>query len=229
MKKINVVIPARGGSKRIHRKNLALINGKPLLSYTIEVCRLIECIDRIIVSTDDDEIANVSLEYGAEIPFMRPKSFGLDMSPDNDFLKHFFENIDCDEVLFLRPTTPFRKPEVVIQAIECYWKNKSSISGFRSVNATGDNPYKMFKMNKQNMCSGFFDHFNGIKDYSNLPRQTFPKAYQANGYADVVKRTTLFDNDSVYGDLIYGFITPKTIDIDLPDDLELANIYARNR
>ena len=228
MKKINVIIPARGGSKRIHRKNLANINGKPLLAYTIEVCKLIPNIGRVIVSTDDFEIADISVKYGAEIPFMRPKEYGKDSSPDNGFLKHYFSEILCDETLFLRPTSPFRKPEVIVSAIEKYWKIKDNITGFRSVNPTGDNPYKMFQMTEDNFCFGFFDDFNGIKDYSNLPRQTFPSAYQANGYVDIVKRSTLFNDMSVYGKKIYGFITPKTIDIDLPDDLEMANIYARN-
>lgn len=228
MKKLNVIIPARGGSKKIHRKNLASVNGIPLLAYTIEVCQQIDAVDRIIVSTDDPQIAEAALLYGAEIPFMRPKEYGQDMSPDNGFLKHFFNNIDCAEALFLRPTTPFRKPEIVMAAIRCYWENVKNITGFRSVHLTGDNPYKMFQMNSENICSGFFSDYNGIKDYSNLPRQTFPEAYQANGYVDIVKKKTLFGEDSVYGNIIYGFTTPKTIDIDLPEDLELANIYAKN-
>lgn len=229
MRKINAVIPARGGSKRIHRKNLALINNKPLIAYTIELCRALDIVDRVIVSTDDKEIAKVSLNYGAEIPFMRPKAYSLDMSPDNDFLKHFFQEIGCEEALFLRPTTPFREPVLVSQAIKCFWEQEDTITGFRSVNLTGDNPYKMFQMDDDNMCHGFFDDFKGIKDYSNLPRQTFPQAYQANGYVDLIKRKTLFTQNSVYGARIYGFITPKTIDIDLPDDLKLANVYARNK
>ena len=146
MKKITAIIPARGGSKKIHRKNLADVNGKPLLAYTIETCGAINLVDRIIVSTDDKEIADIAIRYGAEIPFMRPEAFGLDMSPDDDFLKHFFNEIDCDEALFLRPTTPFRDPIIVTSAIIKYWEISTSITGFRSVNHTGDNPYKMFQI-----------------------------------------------------------------------------------
>ena len=89
MRKISALIPARGGSKGVHKKNIKRLHGYPLISYSILACKMSRMIDRIIVSTDDEEIAKVSLEYGAEVPFLRPEELAQDDSTDREVIQHY--------------------------------------------------------------------------------------------------------------------------------------------
>ena len=218
--KLVAIIPARGGSKGIYRKNIVDLGGFPLIAYTIAACKMTKNIDRIIISTEDTKIAEIAKSYGAEVPFMRPKKYSRDDSRDVEFLKHFFDNIDVEEVALMRPTTPFRNPAFVDKVIEKYFTIKQKITGLRSVNEINENPYKVFKIEGQ-CVSGFFTDFNGIKNYTNLPRQSFPKAYIGNGHVDIVKRDTVCQNKT-FGDKIYPYICDKIIDIDSSYDLRSA-------
>jgi N-acylneuraminate cytidylyltransferase len=218
--KIHAIIPARGGSKGIPRKNIKLLGGHPLLAYSIAACKMSENIDRIIVSTEDEEIAAIARQYGAEIPFMRPVEHSKDTSTDVDFLKHFFKNIDAEEVALVRPTTPLRNPYIMDEIVELYFAEKEEISGFRSVNQLNESPYKLFQV-IEGRCRGFFKDFNGIKEYSNLPRQTFPMAYEANGHLDIVKKETV-EKGTTFGTEIGAHVGPSVIDIDSIEDFKYA-------
>ena len=158
------IIPARGGSKSIPRKNIMDIKGYPLIAYTIAACQMSEKINRIIVSTEDIEIASISLKFGAEVPFVRPAIYSKDNSRDLGFLKDFFDNIEADEVALMRPTTPLREPEYIDDAIETYYKNRKNITALRSLNKINETPYKVFKIEKNGLCSGFFEDYKGKKD-----------------------------------------------------------------
>ncbi len=103
--KLTAVIPARGGSKGVPRKNIKLLQGHPLISYSIVACKMSCLIDRVVVSTDDDEIAEVAKSYGAEI-LKRPEEYSQDNSTDWQVINHFFQSYDVDDVVYLRPTTP---------------------------------------------------------------------------------------------------------------------------
>lgn len=224
--KINAIIPARGGSKGIPKKNLAKIGGHPLIAYAITACRLAKSIDRVIVSTDSEEIAAVAKFYGAEIPFMRPQELARDNSTDVGFLKHYWQyTFAGEEVALMRPTTPFRDPNFIDYVVAEYFKHQDNISGLRSLNEINESPYKVYKV-EENICKGFFDNFEGIANYSNLPRQIFPKTYQANGHIDIVKRKTLFEKNEAFGDKIYAIIGERVIDIDSRFDLEIAQYQA---
>ena len=213
--KIAAIIPARGGSKGIPRKNIKLLDGHPLIAYSIVACKLSENINRIIVSTEDEEIAAI-----AEVPFMRPPEYATDISRDIDFLNHFFENIEADEAALIRPTTPLRTPEIMDEIIDLFFEKKEEISGLRSVNELNESPYKLFRL-VDGFCRGFFEEFNGIKEYSNLPRQTFPKAYEANGHVDIIKKETL-KGGTAFGTKIYAHVGPSVVDIDSLKDFEYA-------
>lgn len=216
------IVPARGGSKGIPRKNIIDVGGYPLLAYTIAACRLSKKIERIIVSTEDEEIASIAEQYGAEVPFRRPIEYSQDDSTDVGFLNHFFENFDVEEVALMRPTSPFRDPEVIDSSLMAYEKSPDSITGFRTVNEITENPYKVVKL-KNNYFEGFFSDFKGIKNYNNLPRQTFPTAYVGNGYVDVCKKSTIV-NGLTFGDKVYSHITESIIDIDSQFDLKIARL-----
>ena len=121
--KIMAVVPARSGSKGVPNKNIRELSGKPLLAYSIVAAQKASLIDRIIVSTDSDEYAFLAKEYRAEIPFLRPSEYADDKSTDYDFVKHLLdwladnENTLPEYIVHLRPTTPFRNPVVLDDAI----------------------------------------------------------------------------------------------------------------
>tara|TARA_R110002096_G_scaffold244371_5_gene436590 strand:- start:209 stop:919 length:711 start_codon:yes stop_codon:yes gene_type:complete len=217
---ITAIIPARGGSKTIPRKNLVEIGGHPLIAYSIAACSLAKNIDRIIVSTEDAEIADVSRSYGAEVPFMRPDELSRDDSSDVGFLTHFFSEVSDEHVALIRPTTPFRDPRFMDETIEMYFTLHDSVTGLRTVEETNDNPYKIYQING-NICQGFFLDFMGNPDYTNLPRQSFPKAYVGNGHIDIIKKKTV-DTESTFGAKIHAVVCEKMIDIDSQADLEYA-------
>ena len=223
---ITAIIPARGGSKGIPNKNIKLLNGKPLIAYSIDACKKSKNINRIIVSTEDKEIAKIAESYGAEIPFLRPKKYSTDTSTDNGFLKHFFEHINVDEVALIRPTTPLRKSKIIDNIIKTYFSHKNNITGLRSMHIT-ETPYKLFKLTDNNICTRFFDTFNNISNYSNLPRQSFPKTYDPNGYVDIVKKSTLYTGN-IYGEKLYGYITNHITDIDNIEDFLYAEYQSIN-
>jgi len=223
---ITALIPARGGSKSIPRKNIVDVGGFPLISYSIAACKLSKNIDRIVVSTEDEEIATIAEKFGAEVPFMRPAELSQDDSTDVGFLKHFFNNINVGDVALIRPTTPLREPKVLDKVIECYFGTRERITGLRTVNEINENPYKVYKI-YNNACKGFFKDFEGHGDYTNLPRQTFPKAYIGNGRIDIIKKETVLQG-STYGDMIYPYICDKTIDIDSFYDLKMARIMIQD-
>ena len=226
-KAMAAIIPARSGSKSIANKNIYHIGGHPLIAYSIAAAKATLGIDRVIVSTDCDNIAGIAESYGAEIPFMRPKQYARDDSPDNEFLLHFFDHVPVTEVVFLRPTTPFRNVQFISQAIIDYHRLKDEISGLRSVHNIADTPYKLFQIQDQRLRS-FFEDFNGITDFSNLPRQRFPKTYKADGHVDIVKRETL-KAGSVYGQEIYAVVGKPVVDIDSLWDLEHAENQFNNQ
>ena len=218
--KITALIPARGGSKGVPKKNIKILGKHPLLSYSIAACKLSKKIDRIIVSTDDKTIAEIAKSYGAEVPELRPSHLANDTSTDWDVINYFFENNNHEEVVYLRPTTPLRDPLLIDQYIEIYASNKSDASGFRSMHALPEPPYKMF-MIEDGCCKGFFNDYEGIEDYTNLPRQTFPKAYQPNGYIDIAKRTTVNSGNTAFGTKLFPFITPVVTEIDTIEEFEI--------
>ncbi len=103
------LITARGGSKGIPRKNIKKLNGRPLIEWTIEAALKAECIDRVVVSTDDYEIANIALKCKAEVPFMRPQEYSTDIASSIDVVLHTLAEIpEAKDILLLQPTSPFR-------------------------------------------------------------------------------------------------------------------------
>jgi len=222
VKQMTAIIPARAGSIGVPRKNIVPIGVHPLIAYSIVACKLSKRINRIIVSTEDEEIAEIARSYGAEVPFMRPKEYSENDSRDVEFLNHFFDNINVEEAAFIRPTTPLRSPFILDKAIDVYYENKSLITSLRSLHKANSSPFKMFGV-KENICHGFFKDYNGIENYSNYPRQFFPNAYEGNGHIDIVKREVVKNGDT-FGDKIYAFVVDKITDIDVPFDLEILNL-----
>tara|TARA_R110000824_G_scaffold101386_6_gene240877 strand:- start:11229 stop:11966 length:738 start_codon:yes stop_codon:yes gene_type:complete len=212
-------IPARGGSKGVPRKNIKNLGGHPLIAYSIAACKMSKYIDDVYVSTEDLEIAKIAEKYGAKIPFIRPVEYAADDSTDHDVLNHFFKHVSAKELVFIRPTTPLRDPEYIDVIIERYFENKRKLTSVRSVHEMPESPYKFVKI-ENGFCKGFFKDYKGNKDYTNLPRQNFPKAYQPNGYADIVKRS-IVESGVSFGGKVMAHITEFMTEVDVPYQFEL--------
>ena len=226
MKPLAALIPARGGSKGVLKKNIKKICDFPLIAYSIVACKMCKNIDRVIVSTDDPEIAEIASKYGAEIPFLRPRELARDSSTDLEVIRHLLNNIDVPEIAYIRPTTPLRDPVYMDFYIEEYYRNREEITSIRSMHELAESPYKFLQI-KDGSCYGFFSDFKGIKDYTNLPRQIFPKAYHPNGYIDIIKKKTI-EEGSTYGEKVFPVVTDFVTEIDTVNQLKYLEYEMNN-
>jgi len=220
---IVAIIPARGGSKSIPHKNTIDLDGFPLLAYSIAAARLSKLITRIIVSTDNAEIADIALKFGAEVPFLRPKKYATDKSTDLEFVQHTLrwfqkkENRTPDYLVHLRPTTPLRKPRQVDNAVRLMIENPKA-TALRSVHEIRESPYKLLGM-ENGYLIGLFPN-DPRPEYYNLPRQAFPSVYQPNGYVDVLVCKNVLETNRLHGDKVLGFITEDVGELDKIEDIE---------
>jgi len=231
--KILTIIPARGGSKGIKLKNLSKINGKPLVAFSIEHSLESKLINRTIVSTDNEEIAKVSEEYGAEIPIFRSKELAGDLILDLPVFEHMLnylkdeENYEPEIVVHLRPTSPYRKSNWIDSAIKLLIKNTTADS-VRSVSEPSQHPYRVFEIKNKYLFPLMQERHP--EPYL-LRRQDLPKMYYYNCVIDVTKPNTIFNKKSMTGDKMLPYIMKPedSIDIDKPMDLEFAKFFLKSR
>ena len=231
--KILTIIPARGGSKGIRLKNLSKIYGKPLVAYSIEHSLASKLINRTIVSTDNEEIAKVSEEYGAEIPIFRSKELAGDDVLDFPVFEHMLtylkkeENYEPEIVVHLRPTSPYREPKWIDSAINILVENPSADS-VRSVSEPSQHPYRVFEIKNKYLHPLMNERHP--EPYL-LRRQDLPKMYYYNCVIDVTKPSTIFNKKSMTGDKMLPYIMKRedSIDIDTPMDLEFAKVFLKGR
>ena len=224
-KEVLALIPARGGSKSIPRKNLIKILGKPLIIWTIELAKKSELINRIIVSTDDEEIAKVALDNGAEVPFIRPSKYAEDQSTDIDVFRHCLkwlksnENYQPEIIAHLRPTGPARDINLIDLAIKKILHNPKAHS-LRSISLASQTPFKMWFLDED---KEFMNPVIKLKDCSeshSLPRQILPKAYWQNGYIDIIRSGTILNLKSMVGKCSIPFIINHMVhDLDYIEDI----------
>lgn len=217
------IIPARSGSKGVPKKNIRLLAGYPLITYSIIASKLSSKIERTIVSTDSQEFAEIALSYGAEVPFLRPKEISRDDSLDIEYVKHALDWLQTCEgnqpeyLVILPPPTPLRDPVLIDRAIEKIIQNKDTTS-LRSAHETRESPYKLFEI-KDDFFVGMFPD-DPRPEYYNLPRQAFPPVYHPNGYVDIIKSQTVMNTGSLHGPRILSFITPEVGELDRPEDFD---------
>lgn len=218
------IIPARGGSKGVPEKNKKLLAGKPLVVYSIEQGLKSNYLDNLIVSTDDPEIAEISIKAGVEVPFMRPENLAKDHSSSIDLVLHaleFFEsqNIFFDAVCLLQPTVPFRKSEFIDAAIEQFKsKNTDCLISVREI-PHQFNPYWVFEKKDNDLLISSKNDFPIIKR-----RQELPSAFYRDGSIYLTKTEVVKRDNSFFGKEI-GFIISDNqnhINIDTLDDWEQA-------
>lgn len=196
-----------------------------MIAYAIVASKLTKNIDRTIVSTDSGQIAEIAKKYGAEVPFLRPSEISLDKSTDLEFVQHaigwFKENEKSvpELLIHLRATTPLRDPVEIEKAIELF-KGKPESTALRSVHELAESPQKVFQIDRNGFLRGFFPD-DPRPEYYNLPRQVFPKAYQPNGYVDILKTDYIIKSGKLHGTNMLSFITKVAVEVDLLSDFEL--------
>ena len=224
------LIVARGGSKSIPRKNIRPAGGKPLIAHTIEAALASGCLDRVILSTDDPEIAEVAEKYGAEVPFMRPAEMAGDASPVIDASLHAFQWLEKNEHYFpmfgmlLPPTSPLRTAGDIQKAVAlAVERNADAVVG---VTEADRHPYLMKKIDGQGRLSPFMD-----TPLSESRRQDLPPVYAINGAIYLVKRTVLQEQRSwcPAGALAYVMPAERSLDVDTPWDLTLVDLVLEGK
>lgn len=214
------IIPARGGSKGLPQKNIKKLNGVPLIAYTIKAAHKANCISRIILTTDSEEIAKLAVEYGAEAPFLRPKSLAGDNSLVFDAFKHAIdwllenEGLEVEAFAALNPTSPFRTAEDIDNAVHLFKKKRAnSVISFTKQN----HPIEWSRYIDRNK------QFHRIVSEEINNRQEYKESYRFNG-AVYVYKTQLIKQRLMYTNNSYAYIMPKdrSIDIDTIEDFEYA-------
>lgn len=228
--KILGIIPARGGSKSIPHKNIALLGGKPLIYYTIREAKKSRLLDAVIVSTDDPQIAAVARRYRADVPFLRPKKISGDRSTDIEFFQHALAWLEKHRgwkpeiVVNLRPTAPLRLSDDIDRALNLM--QETGCDSVRTVSAPNPfNPFKMwtFTAGAQAAMKPLIPTAHYARLGTDVPRQLLPQVYWQNGLVDAT-RAKFIRKGVIYGPDVRGIITDprRNADLDEPKDLRLA-------
>ena len=194
------IIPARGGSRRVPRKNIRLLAGKPLIAYTIEAARAATTLDRVIVSTDDEEIAGVARRYGGEVPFMRPAELAADDTPDAPVFLHALdwlakeEGFDPELVVNLRPTSPFKTGVVIDEVVEVALETRADV--VRTVTRVHGvhHPYWMFQLEEDGLAEPILPGIDLARFYQS---QLLPPVYRLNGIVDAMRVEAIRTGESL--------------------------------
>ncbi len=223
------IIPARGCSKGIPRKNVLPFGGFPLIAYSIVAGLRASTVDRVIVSTDNEEIASVARDWGAEVPFLRPAEFAQDLTPDLPVFQHALawlqdnEDYVPDLVVHLRPPAPVRPIGCVDEGVNLLC-NAPDADSLRALLPSPQNPYKMWRIED---TSGFLKPLlsvPGMSEPYNMPRQSLPASYWHAGHLDVIRRQTLTTGNSMTGSRILPMVLEEdfALDLDTPHDWRVA-------
>ena len=226
MRHVLGIIPARGGSKGLPRKNIRPLLGKPLIAWTIEQAKSSRYIDKVIVSTDDPEIAEIAEKCGAEVPFLRPKELATDDAKTIDVIMHAvnrFENEGeyFDIIVLLEPTSPLRKEDDLDNSIEFFIKNIDKVDSLVSVGEVHlENPYIMKKV--ENGCVKPFIEI----DENLYQRQQLPKIYFPYGVIYLSKTSTLKKYKTFYQERTIPYLIERWQNYEIDDVYDFTCIEA---
>jgi len=221
------VIPARGGSQSVPRKNIKLLKGYPLIKYSIDYSKSSNLIHRTVVSTDDTEIAKIAKDLGADVPFERPQSLGGDLVEDYPVILHALTELEkiyqerIDIIVLLRPTSPLRPSGLIESGIKLL-NNDPKASSVRAVTVSKEHPYRQWSL-KEGYISSFTNDSSDLLEPFNLPRQILPKVFFQTGDIEIIRRETLM-NGSVSGNRVLPLIIDanQVYDIDNQEDFDIA-------
>lgn len=216
------IIPARGGSKGVPGKNIKNLGDKPLIYYTIKAAKESVFIDRIIISTDDEEIAEVAKKCGAEVPFMRPDELATDTAKAIDTYLYTVNKLNesssdlIEEFIVLQPTSPLRSATDIDNAVEIFIRNRAD--SVISVVEAEHPPYWYKKITNEGILKDYFISNNSLN------RQEYDRTYLPNGAIFVFRYNILKETLNYYTDKTYPYIMPKerSVDIDNVLDFKMA-------
>ncbi len=225
-KKILAIIPARGGSKGVPRKNIKMLAGKPLLAWTIAEANKSKLIDMCVVSTEDEEIKSVAEAWGGNVPFMRPAELAQDDTPGIEPVLHAMELMPgYDLIVLLQATSPLRTVEDIDGAIvHCMEKERESCV---SVVEVTHSPYWMYRLDSQACLQPILK----IEKEESYQRQKLPKVYQLNGAVYVESVAFLKKTQGFVGNDTLGYVMPheRSYDIDTLFDFKIAEMLMEAR
>lgn len=221
------IIPARSGSKGLADKNIKLVNGKPLLAYTIEAAMKSKLFNEIFVSTDSEKYAKIALEWGANVPFLRSDELATDTASSLDVVKDALKRYkemgeEFDTVAILQPTSPLRSAEDIIAGYnKMIEKDANSIIAVCEVDHS---PLWSNTLPEDTSLTNFLK-----QEVINLNRQSLPTYYRINGALYLIKSDFLMMTDNIYSEKSYALVMPKerSVDIDNELDLKIAEIIIR--
>lgn len=226
MKSVVALIPARAGSKRVKNKNIRVLDGHPLIAYTIASAIGSGVFDMVIVSTESEEIADVAVRYGAEVPFLRPLEYASDTSADIEWVTYTMEQIarggrHYEYFSILRPTNPFRQPETIRRAWETFLS--SGADALRAVDKCTQHPYKMWVLEGDKIRPFVAEKIDGKCGY-NLPYQVLPEVYAQNASLEIARTDVLKRFGEIAGGEIAAFVAEgyEGFDINTQLDWEYA-------
>lgn len=226
-KRVLGLIPARAGSKGVPGKNIKLLAGKPLISYTIEAAKASGIFDFLVVSTDGEEIAAAAVKAGAEVPFIRPPELATDNAKGIDVLYHAMDwceenNKDFDWVMLLQPTSPLRSSEDILNACGIMQKRRAKV--IVSVCEAEDHPWWCNTLSREHSMDNFLR-----PEITRANRQDLPAYYKINGAIYLAEWNFINQRGSWYGPHTYAYVMPqeRSLDIDSPIDFELAGVMIR--
>ena len=226
------IIQARGGSKSIPEKNIKDLCGKPLIAWTILAAKSAKTITRVIVSTDDPLIAAVAVQFGAEVPFLRPAEFATDTAKIIGLLHHALkwleenENYKPQVVVQLKPTNPLRRAEHIDMCVNEFLNAKEKIDSLITVTKSPAHPLKMWKFEDGLVVPFIPENIFGLKEAAKLPRQLLPLAYVQNSCVNIINPDTITKLNSSIGGKIKGVVLESydAINIDNLLDFEIAEL-----
>jgi CMP-N,N'-diacetyllegionaminic acid synthase len=229
MTKTVALIPARSGSKGVPDKNIRLLGGQPLLAWSVRAAVLATSVQRVIVSTDSPDYARIARTHGAQAPFLRPEDASSDHAGDEAVAAHLVKWLQDegqalpDHIVYLRPTTPLRDPDVIDAAVKAL-ENNAAATSLRSIHQMAESAYKTFELRNGILASvGTGDT---ALDAASGPRQGFPETWIGNGYVDVFRSQRLTDGVPLYGDQVMGFVTETAPEIDTEEDFDYLEYQA---
>lgn len=225
--KVLGIVPARGGSRRVPGKNIRLLAGKPLIAYTIEAGLQSTSIERLIVSTDDKEIAEVARKWRAEVPFLRPADLAKDNTPDQPVFLHALEwlkendDYEPEVVVNLRPTTPFKTPQIIDEVVQRITATDADIVRTMILVEGVHHPYWMYRLSEDGSAEPFS---SDIKLSEYYQRQLLPPVYRINGVVDAMKTQVIYENNILDNQNMKGVIISEkeSMDIDTEFDFMLC-------
>lgn len=224
-KTVLAIVPARGGSKGIPRKNLREIGGKPLIAWTIIEAQKSRYIDRLILSSEDDQIIEVAKAWGCEVPFKRPLELAEDDTPGIAPVLNALNTLpQYDYVMLLQPTSPLRQVNDIDICLEkCLANNAKSCV---SVTEATENPYWMYNISSDGVMHKLIE----INNYFTR-RQDLPKVYKLNGAVYVAQSEWLLQNKSFLSDETIAYVMPfqRSVDIDEEHDLQITEFLLKNQ